>query len=155
MEKLKFVDVNLNQLAEITDKTTRYAIDLGVISYLEGRSLIGSNYHCFVSVNPWLKCANRNAALDFQRKLKELNPCGKFCLLHLEQISLLNKLGRNQDFEILNCWTQSTYDDWHGRVDGYYSLTNGRTVIDWGENETDVYFVFGFVPGQEKNIVVP
>ena len=88
-------------------------------------------------------------------KLEELNPGAKFNLLELEQIFELNKLGKEQEFQILNCWTRSTYDDWHGRVDGYYSLKDGRQVIDRGKNITDVYFVFGFSPGQERPILLP
>ena len=153
MERLNFVDVHLNQLTEAAEKEERYAIDLGIGSRFGGEWLPGENCHCFVSAEPWLKGVNKKAAIDFCRKLEEINPDVKFALLYLEQISLLNTLGKNQDFRILNCWTRSTCDDWHGRVDGYYSLTNGRSIVDWGENETDVYFVFAFIPGQEKSIV--
>ena len=156
MEKLKFVDVNLNQLTEADDKTARYAIDLGINTRFGGTWLLGREHtHCFVGAKPWLTWVDRDAAYAFCRKLEELNPGVEFGLLYLEQIELLNKLGGNQDFKILNCWTRNTDDDWHGRVDGYYSLRRGRLVSDWGENKTDVYFVFGFVPGQEKAIVIP
>ena len=37
-------------------------------------------------------------------KLEELNPGAKFNLLELEQIFELNKLGKEQEFQILNCF---------------------------------------------------
>ena len=155
MERLNFVDTNLQQLSENTDKAPRYAVDLGVCAYFGGYELIGEDHHCFVSAAPWISEVNKKEALAFMHKLEELNPGAKFNLLELEQIFELNKLGKEQEFQILNCWTRSTYDDWHGRVDGYYSLKDGRQVIDRGKNITDVYFVFGFFPGQERPILLP
>jgi hypothetical protein len=85
----------------------------------------------------------------------QLNPHVVFDLLELEQVEKLNGLGYSVDFEIRNCWTCSTCSDWHGRIDGYYSLRDGHHMVDWGQNKTDVYVIFGFVPGYEKAIVFP
>ena len=155
MKKINFVDADLHLISENSPQNMRYAIDLGVRSFFAKRYLPESDHHFFVSAIPWKKHINQECAYHFLRKMKELNPNVVFGLLEIEQIDALNNLGKNVDFRITDCWTCSTYNDWHGRIDGHYSLTNGKTVIDWGENETDVYVVFGFKPGQEKNIIFP
>lgn len=155
MEKIKFVDVNLQEISENSHPNTRYAIDLGVRSWFAGCWLPEYNLHHFVSATPWKKHVNKKGASFFLKELRELNPDVIFGLLELEQIYALNTLGKDVNFRITDCWTCSTCDDWHGRTDGYYSLTNGISLVDWGENKTDVYVVFGFIPGKEKNILIP
>ena len=137
------------------DERLRYAVDLGVCSSFAGQNLPKGNQHFFVSALPWLKHVDRKSAYAFLQKLKQLNQDVAFGLLELEQIEQLNRMGASAGFAITNCWTSSTYDDWHGRVDGYYSLVAGREVVDRGDTKTDVYVVFGFVPEQEKSIILP
>ena len=155
MEKIIFVDANLHPISENSPHDLRYAIDLGVRSWFAGHWLPEYDLHHFVSATPWKKHVNKKDAYAFLREIKKLNPDVIFGLLELNQLYALNRLGYKVGFEITDCWTCSTCDDWHGRVDGYYSLTNGETLVDWGENETDVHIVFGFKPGEEKKIIFP
>ena len=155
MEKIKFVDANLHQISDDAPQSIRYAIDLGVRSTFAKRNLPREDCHFFVSANPWKRHINMRDTYAFLSEMRTLNPDVAFGLLELEQIDMLNYWGKTGDFCITDCWTCSTLDDWHGRIDGYYSLTDRKAVVDWGENETDVYVVFGFVPGQEKTIILP
>ena len=155
MDKIQFVDVNLHQISVNECKTKRFAIDLGVRSCFAKKMLPKENCHFFVSTEPWVKNVDKKGAYAFLSKLMQLNPQVVFDLLELEQVEKLNGLGYSVDFEIRNCWTCSTCSDWHGRIDGYYSMLNGRLVVDWGQNKTDVYVIFGFVSGYEKAIVLP
>jgi len=149
MKKLRFVDAKFHQLSETDDKSERYAIDFGISTELGDR-----RDHCFVSAVPWLKNADRGAAMDFKKKLEELNPNVYFELLSIERIKRLNLRGARVGFEIRNCWTRSKNFDYFGPY-SYYLLKNGRIITDPGKEKTDVYFVFWTVSGQEKAIVMP
>ena len=155
MEKLQFVDAKLHHISENVDKSERYAIDLGVRSTFARRNLPKENYHFFVSAKPWAYNLNLREAYAFLKEIEQLNPNIAVDLLEDEQIYKLNQLGFAVDFRITNCWTCSSCTDWHGRIDGYYSLKNGKRIVDWGENKTDVYVVFGFKSGQENSVVLP
>ena len=153
--KFKFVDVQFEEISSFASREQRYAVDLGIRTILAEDWLPVDNLHYFVSAVPWVKGVNKKGACAFLHELQKLNPEVVFDLLSLKQIECLNDWGSGRDFKIRNCWTCSAYEDWHGRTDGYCSLKDGRSVIDWGENETDVYFVFGFDPGWETQIILP
>ena len=155
MDRLQFVDATLHHVCENDPESSRYAIDLGICSSFAKRGLPGENLHHFVSAVPWIKGVNRRQARVYLMKFSHLNPDVTFGLLELEQIEELNVAGDKVGFRIDNTWTSSTSNDLHGRVDGYYSLIDGKEVIDWGENRNSVYVVFGFVPGQEHEIIMP
>ena len=65
MEKIKFVDVNLQQISENSPQNMRYAIDLGVRSCFAGCWLPEYNLHHFVSATPWKKHVNKKGASFF------------------------------------------------------------------------------------------
>ncbi len=156
MKELKFVDKNFNQLPENADQNTRYAIDLGVRTFFAERFLAcGNELHYFVLAFPLIRSVNLQEAYNFLKQLQTLNPDVEIGLLEDKQIDKLNYLGASCNFCIKNCWTCSTCDDWHGRIDGYYSYSNGKTIVDWGENITDVYFVFGFKPSFLSQLILP
>lgn len=155
METLKFVDAFFNEISPETDKEQRYAVDLGIRRFLAEEWLPADNLHFFLSVIPWIKNADKRETAAFMQNLKRRNPEVTFGLPGIKQIDLLNYLGKEAGFKIKNSWTSSSYEDWHGRTDGYYSLKDGRTIIDWGETKTDTHIIFGFVPGTEKQIILP
>ena len=155
MERLQFVDATLHQVPGDVFDNSCYAIDLGICSSFAKRGLPGENLHHFVSAVPWIKCVNRRQARVYLERFSQLNPDVTFGMLELEQIEELNVAGDKVGFRIDNTLTSSTSNDWHGRVDGYYSLIDDKVVIDWGENRNSVYVVFGFVPGQEHEIIMP
>lgn len=155
METLKFVDAFFNEISPETDKEQRYAVDLGIRRFLAEEWLPADNLHFFLSVIPWIKNADKRETAAFMQNLKRLNPEVTFGLPGIKQIDLLNYLGKEASFKIKNSWTSSSYEDWHGRTDGYYALKDGRTLIDWGETKTDTHIIFGFVPGTEKQILQP
>lgn len=156
MDEIKFVDSSFNEVPVSLPKEQRFAVDLG------GRCTFARDWlssserlHFFVSAVPWVKNVNKRAAADFLQAMERLNLGVTFTFLTVEQIEKLNVMGRGVDFEIRDCWTSSTCDDWHGRIDGYYSLKNGKSFVDWGENITDLYVAFGFVPHKEKQLDFP
>lgn len=155
MDEIKFVDSSFNEVPLSSPKEQRFAIDLGVRCTFAQGWLSNKPLHFFVSAAPWVENVNKKASSDFLQDMERLNLGVTFELLTLEQIEKLNVMGRNADFEIRDCWTSSTYDDWHGRVDGYYSLKNGKRFIDWGQNLTDLYVAFGFAPQKEKRLEFP
>ena len=113
-----------------------------------------NNIHYFVSVFPLVKSVNLDGAYEFLMKLRALNPDVEIGLLEIEQVNELCKIVYKAGFSIENCWTRSTYDDWHGRVDGYYSILKSIEYIT-PNNITDVQYVFGFKLGKMKPLVLP
>ena len=154
-EKIKFVDENFHQLPLDGDKNLRYAVDLGLCSMFADRWLPGGKkLHFYVSAFPLVKSVNRDGAYEFLRKLEALNPDVEIGLLAIEQVNKLCAIGYDAGFSIKNCWTCSTYDDWHGRVDGYYSVLNGVSEIVGKNKVTDVHYVFGFKQDKMKPLAL-
>lgn len=156
-ERIRFVDESFHRLPLNADKSRRYAVDLGICKMFAFRWLPGSgddDIHYYVSALPLVKSVDLEGAYAFLRKLEALNPDAVIGLLEIEQINELCEIGHDVGFSIKNCWTRSTYDDWHGRVDGYYSVRDGAEYID-KNNITDVYYVFGFKHRKMKPLILP
>ena len=153
--EIKFVDKQLSPITADEPKEKRYAVDLGKTASFAGETLPFLKKHFFISAQPWAKNMNLSETRSFLRLLKELNPKAEFGLLTERQIDALNFFGAKFGFEIENTWTSGCYTDWHGRIDGRYSIKGGKLFCDNGENITDVYVLFGFTPGQEEPIKRP
>ena len=72
----------------------------------------------------------------------------------LQQIDELERMGSLRNFRILNSWTSNTYTDLHGRTCGYYMLENGRKRLNWGDEISDLYLYFAFLPGEEASVIL-
>ena len=149
--ELKFVNDQLNPIPIDGPKEDCYAIDLGKNSFAD-ELLPSLGKHFFLSAQPWAKDMDLRETWAFLRSLKELNPTVDFGLLTYNQIWTLNLLSEKFGIEIENTWTSSTLTDWHGRIDGRYSIKDGKLYCDGGQIRTDVYVVFGFTIGEEKPI---
>lgn len=150
--ELKFVDNQLKPLSADKPVSERYAIDLTTKGFFGGESLPFLDKHFFVSAQPWAQNLDLSETRGYLRALERLNPGVVFGLLTDRQIDYLNYWGEKFGFEIKNSWTSGVCTDWHGRIDGRYSLKNGILHCDGGQNITDVYVLFGFTPGEEKTI---
>ena len=150
--ELVFVDSQLKVIPAGSPKEQRFAIDLCYKGFFAGEPLPFLDKHFFVSAQPWAQNMTLSEARSYLRSLEKLNPDVVFCLLTHGQIDYLNYWGTKVGFEIKNSWTSGVCTDWHGRIDGRYSIKNGILYCDDGQNLTDVHVLFGFTPGEEKPI---
>ena len=149
---LKFVDSQLNDLPVNAPKEKRFAIDLCAKGFFAEEPLPLLDKHFFISAQPWAQNMDLSETWAYLRALRKLNPDVTFGMLTNRQIDYLNYWGEKFGFEIKNSWTSGVCTDWHGRIDGRYSIKDGKLYCDGGQIRTDVYVVFGFTIGEEKPI---
>lgn len=157
-QQIKFVGEDLKRLSLNAPKDKRYAVDLGVIKMfaLQWLSTRSGELHYYVTAQAVAHNIVKDEALNFIKKIEELNPGVTCCLLCMEQIQALNEMAKNakDEFRIKNCWT-SSHCDFYGRPDGDYLLKNGMRVKSYGYNKTDLYIAFGCKKGEEKPLLLP
>ncbi len=154
MKKLIFVDSSFRELPFSAPIEQRYAVDLGVRDMLAGDKLPARGLHFFVSAVPWKKNVDRDEIQVFTSKFAALNPEVKFGLLSENQIDCLNSLSEQSGFKITNCATSECPKAVQKTI-WSNSLESSRAVAKWWKSKADVYVVFGYPAGQEKQCILP
>ncbi|MBR5598747.1 MAG: hypothetical protein IKW39_01765 [Alphaproteobacteria bacterium] len=147
-----FVGKDLKPLQNSDCVDKRFAIFVGNFSYFNGcgQRITGKQY---VSFNPMFFNVSQEEALEQISIFLQKNPLiKKASLLEIEDIRRINDWGKDFDVKISDTRTKSTFDDWHGKSDGFYYFTTVEK-LDKGETKTNAYIKF-FVVDDVKDITV-
>ncbi len=155
MEDLILVNERLEPLLPESTSEEYFAIDLGCRRCFAGGLISLEDVHLFVGWMPFCRAVQLKEAYIYKTEFKRRNPhCKEAGLLTLQQIDELERMGGLRNFRILNSWTSNTYTDLHGRICGYYMLENGRKRLNWGDEISDLYLYFAFLPGEEASVIL-